>query len=77
VPTANWLLMVGTLLTVVMLDVDAWVRPTVSLSPAPCWQTTVLLYFMVTRRWHWPLLAAVPLIAVFGAVDCGFLVATR
>ena len=37
--------------------------------------TTVLLYFMATRRWRWPLPAAVPLIAVFGTVDCAFLAA--
>jgi KUP system potassium uptake protein len=37
--------------------------------------TTILLFYLVTRRWHWRLFAAVPVIAAFGAVDGAFLVA--
>jgi KUP system potassium uptake protein len=37
--------------------------------------TTVLLYYLMTRRWRVPILAAAPLIAVFGTVDCAFLAA--
>jgi KUP system potassium uptake protein len=76
VPTANWLVMVGTLVTVVMFKTSDALGSAYGVAVSGTMlATTVLLYFMVTRRWHWPLLTAVPLIAVFGAVDCGFLVA--
>jgi len=76
VPTANWLLMAGTLLIVVMFKTSDNLGSAYGVAVSGTMlATTVLLYYLVTRRWHWPLLAAVPVIAVFGAVDSAFLVA--
>ena len=76
VPTANWLLMIGTLLIVVMFRTSDNLGSAYGVAVSGTMlATTVLLYYLVTRRWHWPLLAAVPVIAVFGTVDCGFLAA--
>ena len=76
VPTANWLLMAGTLLIVVMFKTSDNLGSAYGVAVSGTMlATTVLLYFMVTRRWHWPLLAAVPVIAVFGIVDSAFLAA--
>jgi KUP system potassium uptake protein len=76
VPTANWLLMIGTLLIVVMFRTSDNLGSAYGVAVSGTMlATTVLLYCLVTRRWHWPLVAAVPVIAVFGTVDCGFLAA--
>jgi len=76
VPAANWLLMIGTLLIVVMFKTSDALGSAYGVAVSGTMlATTVLLYFMVTRRWRWPLVAAVPVIAVFGTVDCAFLVA--
>ncbi len=76
VPTANWLLMAGTLLIVVMFKTSDNLGSAYGVAVSGTMlATTILLFFMLTRRWHWPLLTAGPLIAVFGAVDCAFLAA--
>ena len=76
VPAANWLLMVGTLLIVVMFKTSDSLGSAYGVAVSGTMlATTILLYFMVTRRWNWPLVAAVPVIAVFGTVDCAFLAA--
>ncbi len=76
VPTANWLLMAGTLLIVVMFKTSDNLGSAYGVAVSGTMlATTVLLYFMITRRWHWPLFAAIPVIAVFGTVDCAFLAA--
>jgi KUP system potassium uptake protein len=76
VPTANWLLMIGTLLIVVMFKTSDNLGSAYGVAVSGTMlATTVLLFYLVTRRWHWPLAAAVPVIAVFGTVDCGFLAA--
>jgi KUP system potassium uptake protein len=76
VPTANWLLMIGTLLIVLMFRTSDNLGSAYGVAVSGTMlATTVLLYYLVTRRWHWPVLAAVPVIAVFGTVDCGFLAA--
>jgi KUP system potassium uptake protein len=76
VPAANWLLMAGTLLIVVMFKTSDALGSAYGVAVSGTMlATTVLLYFMVTRRWHWPLLVAVPVIAVFGTVDSAFLAA--
>jgi KUP system potassium uptake protein len=76
VPTANWMLMAGTLLIVVMFKTSDNLGSAYGVAVSGTMlATTVLLYFMVTRRWRWPLVAAVPVIAVFGTVDCAFLAA--
>jgi KUP system potassium uptake protein len=76
VPAANWLLMAGTLLIVVMFKTSDALGSAYGVAVSGTMlATTVLLFYLVTRRWHWPLLAAVPLIAVFGLVDSAFLAA--
>ncbi len=76
VPTANWLLMIGTLLIVVMFKTSDALGSAYGVAVSGTMlATTVLLFYLVTRRWGWPLAAAIPVIAVFGTVDCGFLAA--
>jgi KUP system potassium uptake protein len=76
VPTANWLLMAGTLLIVVMFRTSDNLGSAYGVAVAGTMLvTTILLYMLVTRRWHWPLYLAVPVITLFGAVDCAFLAA--
>ena len=76
VPTANWLLMVGTLLIVVMFKTSDNLGSAYGVAVSGTMlATTVLLYYLVTRRWHWPRFAAIPVILVFGAVDAAFLAA--
>jgi KUP system potassium uptake protein len=76
VPAANWMLMAGTLLIVVMFKTSDNLGSAYGVAVSGTMlATTVLLYFLITRRWHWPLLAALPLIAVFGMVDSAFLAA--
>ena len=72
VPTANWLLMIGTLLTVVMFKTSDNLGSAYGVAVSGTMlATTILLYFLVTRRWHWQLALAVPVIAAFGTIDCG------
>jgi KUP system potassium uptake protein len=76
VPTANWMLMAGTLLIVVMFKTSDNLGAAYGVAVAGTMlATTVLLFVLVTRRWHWPLWAAVPLLAVFGTIDTAFLAA--
>jgi KUP system potassium uptake protein len=76
VPTANWLLMIGTLLIVVMFKTSDNLGSAYGVAVSGTMlATTVLLYYLVTRRWHWSLLAAAPVVAVFGTVDTAFLAA--
>jgi KUP system potassium uptake protein len=76
VPSANWLLMAGTLLIVVMFKSSDALGSAYGVAVSGTMlATTVLLYYLMTRRWRVPILAAAPLIAVFGAVDCAFLAA--
>src|SRR5580693_4752919 len=61
VPTANWLLMIGTLLIVLMFRTSDNLGSAYGVAVSGTMlATTVLLYYMVTRRWHWPLVVAVP-----------------
>ena len=76
VPTANWLLMAGTLLIVVMFKTSDNLGSAYGVAVSGTMlATTILLYELVTKRWRWPLVAAVPVIAVFGTVDGAFLAA--
>jgi KUP system potassium uptake protein len=76
VPVANWLLMIGTLLIVIAFKTSDNLGSAYGVAVSGTMlATTVLLYFLVTRRWHWPLVAAVPVIAAFGTVDLAFLAA--
>jgi KUP system potassium uptake protein len=74
VPAANWLLMAGTLLIVLMFKSSDALGSAYGVAVSGTMlATTVLLFYLVTRRWRWPLVAAVPVIAVFGLVDSAFL----
>jgi KUP system potassium uptake protein len=76
VPTANWMLMAGTLLIVAMFRTSDNLGSAYGVAVSGTMlATTVLLYCLVTRRWHWPVPVAVPAIAAFGVVDCAFLAA--
>jgi len=76
VPTANWLLMIGTLLIVVMFRTSDNLGSAYGVAVSGTMlATTVLLFYLVTRRWHWPLALAAPVMALFGTVDFGFLAA--
>ena len=74
VPTANWLLMIGTLLTVVLFRTSDNLGAAYGVAVSGTMlATTILLFFLITRRWHWPLAAAVPVAAGFGVIDAAFL----
>jgi len=74
VPTANWLLMIGTLLTVVMFKTSDNLGAAYGVAVSGTMlATTILLYLCLTRRWHWPLAAAIPVAVGFGAIDAAFL----
>jgi KUP system potassium uptake protein len=75
VPAANWLLMTGTLFTVVLFrSSDALAAAYGIAVSGTMLITTILLYRVAVSRWGWPPAVAVPIIAVFGAIDCSFLV---
>jgi KUP system potassium uptake protein len=75
-PAANWLLMAGPSLIVVMFKISDSLGSAYGIAVSGTMlATTILQFFMVTRRWNWPLAAAVPVIAVFGTGDCAFLAA--
>src|SRR5260370_6842175 len=70
VPHANWLLMTGTLLTVALFrsseNLAAAYRIAVSCTMLI---TTILLYRVAVSRWQWPPTVAIPITAIFGAID--------
>jgi len=74
VPTANWLLMIGTLLVVVLFKTSAHLAGAYGIAVSGTMLiTTILLYRVAIGRWRWPPAVAVLMIAVFGAVDATFL----
>jgi KUP system potassium uptake protein len=75
VPAANWLLMGGTLLTVVLFRSSENLAAAYGIAVSGTMLiTTILLYRVAVHRWQWPRSAAIPIIAVFGAIDATFLV---
>jgi KUP system potassium uptake protein len=75
VPAANWLLMAGTLLTVVLFRSSENLAAAYGIAVSGTMLiTTILLYRVAVHRWRWPRGAAIPIIAVFGAIDATFLV---
>ena len=75
VPAANWLLMAGTMLTVVLFrSSDALAAAYGIAVSGTMLITTILLYRVAVVRWQWPPGAAIPVIAIFGAIDATFLV---
>lgn len=75
VPAANWLLMTGTLLTVALFRSSENLAAAYGIAVSGTMLiTTILLYRVAVSRWQWPPGAAIPVIAVFGAIDATFLV---
>ena len=75
VPSANWLLMAGTLLTVVLFRTSDNLAAAYGIAVSGTMLiTTILLYRVAVSRWRWPPAAAVPFVAIFGAIDASFLV---
>jgi KUP system potassium uptake protein len=75
VPAANWLLMTGTLLTVVLFRSSENLAAAYGIAVSGTMLiTTILLYRVAIARWHWSPGVAIPIIAIFGAIDAMFLV---
>ena len=75
VPAANWLLMTGTLLTVVLFRSSDNLAAAYGIAVSGTMLiTTILLYRVAVTRWQWPPGVAIPIIAIFGAIDAVFLV---
>jgi KUP system potassium uptake protein len=75
VPAANWLLMTGTLLTVVLFRSSENLAAAYGIAVSGTMLiTTILLYRVAVSRWQWPPGVAIPIIALFGAIDATFLV---
>jgi KUP system potassium uptake protein len=74
VPTANWLLMIGTLLIVVLFKTSENLAGAYGIAVSGTMLvTTILLYRVAIGRWQWPPSLAIFIIVVFGAVDATFL----
>jgi len=74
VPTANWLLMIGTLLIVVLFKSSEHLAGAYGIAVSGTMLvTTILLYRVAIGRWQWPPALAIFIIVVFGAVDATFL----
>jgi KUP system potassium uptake protein len=75
VPAANWLLMMGTLLTVVLFRSSENLAAAYGIAVSGTMLiTTILLYRVAVSRWQWPPGVAIPIIMLFGAIDATFLV---
>jgi KUP system potassium uptake protein len=75
VPAANWLLMAGTLFTVILFRSSDSLAAAYGIAVSGTMLiTTILLYRVAALRWHWPSVVAIPVIALFGAIDATFLV---
>jgi len=74
-PTANWLLMTGTLLVVVMFKSSDALASAYGIAVSGTMMvTTILLYHLASARWHWPPVVAAIVIAVFAGIEAIFLV---
>jgi KUP system potassium uptake protein len=74
VPTANWLLMIGTLLVVVLFKTSEHLAGAYGIAVSGTMLvTTILLYRVAIDCWKWPPALAIFIIVVFGAVDATFL----
>ena len=74
-PTANWLLMAGTLLVVVMFkSSDALASAYGIAVSGTMLATTMLLYRVAVHRWNWPPVVAALVIALISAIEGIFLV---
>jgi KUP system potassium uptake protein len=76
VPFVNWLLMGVTLLIVIGFKSSEALANAYGVAvSATMLATTMLLYRVMTAKWHWPLAAACLLIGLFALVDACFLAA--
>src|SRR5476649_741433 len=74
VPSANWLLMAGTLLTVALFRTSDNLAAAYGIAVSGTMLiTTILLYRVAVSRWRWPPAVAIPFVAAFGAIDAVFL----
>src|SRR5262245_18397170 len=74
VPTANWLLMVRTLLVVLPFKTSDSLAGAYGIAVSGTMLvTTILLYRVAISRWKWPPALAIFIIAGFGIVDLTFL----
>jgi KUP system potassium uptake protein len=74
IPTANWLLMIGTLLIVVLFKTSESLAGAYGIAVSGTMLvTTILLYHVAIGRWKWPSAVAIFIIVVFGAIDATFL----
>jgi KUP system potassium uptake protein len=75
IPAANWLLMTGTLFTVLLFRSSESLAAAYGIAVSGTMLiTTILLYRVAVSRWQWPPAVAIPIIAIFGAIDAAFLV---
>ena len=73
VPTANWLLMAGTLLVVVMFKTSNNLAGAYGIAVSGTMLiTTILLYRVAIVRWKWSPALAISVIAGFGIIDSTF-----
>jgi KUP system potassium uptake protein len=74
VPAANWLLMAGTLFTVLLFRSSASLASAYGIAVSGTMLiTTILLYRVAVSRWQWHPALAIPVLTAFGAIDCFFL----
>jgi KUP system potassium uptake protein len=74
VPTANWLLMAGTLLVVVLFKTSDHLAGAYGIAVSGTMLvTTILLYRVATTLWKWPSAVAALIFAGFGVIDVTFL----
>jgi KUP system potassium uptake protein len=74
VPAANWLLMCGTLLIVVLFKTSDSLAAAYGIAVSGTMlTTTILIYRVAVDRWRWPHAVAIPIIVGFGTIDLLFL----
>jgi KUP system potassium uptake protein len=74
VPTANWLLLAGTLLVVLLFKSSESLGGAYGIAVSGTMLvTTILLYRVAIDRWRWPPAVAILMVAGFGAIDSIFL----
>jgi KUP system potassium uptake protein len=74
-PAANWLLMAGTLLVVVMFKSSDALAAAYGIAVSGTMLiTTMLLYRVAVGRWNWPPILAAAVIGAFGGIEAIFLV---
>jgi KUP system potassium uptake protein len=76
VPTANWLLMTGTLVVVLLFETSDNLAGAYGIAVSGTMlATTMLLYRVAVGRWSWKPVLAVPVIVFFATIDLSFLAA--